>query len=69
MINSKMFGRNDGNCSPAYRHELVAKQGRPSIVAALLFVDYAGREVGVDRHLLARHGVEVEAGGDFHDAA
>ncbi len=27
------------------------------------------REIGVDRHLLARHGVQVEAGGDFGDAA
>ena len=29
----------------------------------------AGREVGVDRHLLARHGVQVKARGDFGDAA
>jgi len=36
--------------------------------ARLLFVDQAGREVGVDRHLLARHGVEVEARRDFGDA-
>src|SRR5690606_33168783 len=27
-----------------------------------------GGEVGVDRHLLAGHGVEVEAGGDLGDA-
>jgi len=33
-----------------------------------LLVDQAGGEIGVDRHLLARHGVEVEAGGDFRDA-
>ena len=32
-------------------------------------VDQAGREVGVDRHLLAGHGVQGEAGGDFGDAA
>ena len=37
--------------------------------ARLLLVDQAGGEVGVDRHLLARHGVEVEARGDFGDAA
>ena len=41
------------------------------LLAALLggrLVDQAGAEIGVDRHLLARHGVEVEAGGDFRDA-
>ena len=37
--------------------------------ARLAFVDQAGGEIGVDRHLLARHGVEVEARGDFGDAA
>jgi hypothetical protein len=37
--------------------------------ARLLLVDQAGGEVGVDRHLLARHGVQVEARGDFGDAA
>ena len=35
----------------------------------LLFVDQAGIEIGVDRHLLARHGVQVEARRDFGDAA
>ena len=42
------------------------------LLAALLggrLVDQAGGQVGVDRHLLAGHGVEVEAGGDFRDAA
>ena len=34
-----------------------------------LLVDQAGGEIGVDRHLLARHGVEVEARRDFGDAA
>ena len=34
-----------------------------------LLVDQAGRQIGVDRHLLARHGVEVEARRDFGDAA
>jgi hypothetical protein len=33
------------------------------------FVDQAGGEIGVDRHLLAGHGVEVEARRDFGDAA
>ncbi len=33
------------------------------------FVDQAGGKVGVDRHLLAGHGVEVEARRDFGDAA
>ena len=37
-------------------------------VRASCLVDQAGREVGVDRHLLARHGVEVEARRDFGDA-
>ena len=32
-------------------------------------VDQAGRQVGVDRHLLAGHGVEGEARRDFGDAA
>jgi hypothetical protein len=32
-------------------------------------VDQAGGEVGVDRHLLAGHGVEVEARGHLGDAA
>ena len=34
----------------------------------LVFVDEAGVEVGVDRHLLAGHRVEGESGGDFGDA-
>src|SRR5690606_34910851 len=34
-----------------------------------VLVDEARREVGVDGHLLAGHGVEVEAGGHFGDAA
>jgi hypothetical protein len=34
-----------------------------------LLVDQAGGEIGVDRHLLAGHGVEVEARSDFGDAA
>ena len=32
-----------------------------------LFVDQAGREIGVDRHLLAGNGVEGEARADFGD--
>ena len=35
----------------------------------LFLVDQPGRQIGVDRHLLARHGVEVEARGHFRDAA
>ena len=34
-----------------------------------LLLDQPRREIGVDRHLLARHGVEAEAGGDLGDAA
>lgn len=34
-----------------------------------LFVDKAGRQVRVDCHLLARHGVKVEARGNFGDTA
>ena len=37
--------------------------------AGLFFIDHPGGEIGVDRHLLAGHGVEGEAGGDFGDAA
>ena len=37
--------------------------------AGLGFVDDAGVEIGVDRHLLAGHGVQGEAGRDFRDAA
>ena len=42
---------------------------RPPSPARFVLVDQAGGEIGVDRHLLAGHGVEVEAGGDFRDAA
>ena len=34
-----------------------------------VFVDEAGGKVGVDRHLLAGHGVQREARRDFGDAA
>jgi hypothetical protein len=34
-----------------------------------LLVDQSGRQIGVDRLLLAGHGVQVEPGGDFGDAA
>jgi len=37
--------------------------------ARLLLADPAGVEIGVDRHLLARHRIESEARGDFGDAA
>ncbi len=37
-------------------------------VAGLGFVDHAGVEFGVDRHLLAGHGVQSEAGRHFGDA-
>ena len=33
--------------------------------ARVVLVDQAGREISVDRHLLARHGVEVEARRDL----
>src|SRR5690606_406371 len=33
------------------------------------FGDVAGVEIGVDRHLLAGHGIQGEAGGDFGDSA
>ena len=36
--------------------------------AGLGFVDHAGVEFGVNRHLFARHGVEGETGRDFGDA-
>jgi hypothetical protein len=38
-------------------------------LARLLVGDLAGVEIGVDRHLLARHGVEREAGAHLGDAA
>ena len=34
----------------------------------VLLVDEAGGKVGINRHLLARHGIEVEARGHFRDA-
>ncbi len=34
----------------------------------LVFVDDAGVQIGVDRHLAARHAVQGEAGGHFADA-
>ena len=51
-----------------------AEEGRflLQLLAALLglvLVDQAGGQVGVDRHLLAGHGVQGEAGRDFGDAA
>ena len=36
---------------------------------ASVLVDQAGREIGVDRHLLAGHGIQSEAGRDLGDAA
>ena len=42
---------------------------RPAPGARLVFVDQSGRQVGVDGHLLARHGVKGEAGGNLGDAA
>src|SRR4051794_17874042 len=41
---------------------------RLAALARGLLVDEPGREVGVDRHLLARHGVEREARRDLGDA-
>ena len=40
----------------------------PAAPPRFLLVDQAGIEVGVDRHLLARHGVQMEARRDFGDA-
>jgi hypothetical protein len=37
--------------------------------AGFLFVDEARRQIGVDRHLLAGHGVQGETRGHFGDAA
>ena len=37
--------------------------------ARLLLVDQSGGQVGVDRHLLARHRVQAEPRGDLGDAA
>ena len=39
------------------------------VLAGFVLVDDAGRKVSVDRHLLARHGVEGEARRDLGDAA
>ena len=41
----------------------------PAAAARLLLVDEAGREVGVDRHLLAGHRIQAEPRGDLGDAA
>ena len=38
-------------------------------LARFVFADKAGIEVGVDRHLLAGHGVQSETRGHFRDAA
>jgi hypothetical protein len=40
---------------------------RRAPLARVFFADQAGVEVGIDRHLLARHGVEGEARGHFGD--
>src|SRR6185437_11858447 len=37
--------------------------------ARLFLVDRAGRQLGVDRHLFAGHGIEMKARGHFRDAA
>jgi hypothetical protein len=37
--------------------------------ARLAFIDEAGAQIGVDRHLLAGHRIQAEACGDFRDAA
>jgi hypothetical protein len=42
---------------------------RAAAVARLALADDASVEVGIDAHLLAGHGVEGEAGGNFRDAA
>jgi len=55
--------------SPATAEEAAFVFQRLAALARDLLVDQAGREVGVDRHLLARHGVEVKARRDFRDAA
>ena len=51
-----------------------AEEGRfvfqvAAALARLALVDEAGRQVRVDRHLLAGHGIEGEARGDFGDTA
>ena len=33
------------------------------------FIDQSGREIGIDRHLLARHGIQAEARSDLGDTA
>jgi hypothetical protein len=38
-------------------------------LAGFALVDQTRREIGVDRHLLAGHGIQGEARGDFRDAA
>ena len=42
---------------------------RLAAMLGFLFIDQAGGEIGVDRHLLAGHGVQIEARRDFGDAA
>jgi hypothetical protein len=42
---------------------------RAAAVARDFFIDQAGVEVGIDRHLLAGHGVQAEPCRDFGDAA
>ncbi len=71
----------DGDQQPGDRvaaHELGRTVHRAVEAALLLelpppdacagFIDHPAREIGVDRHLLARHRIEAEAGGDFGDA-
>ena len=41
----------------------------PTPKSGLVLVDQARRKIGVDGHLLARHGVQGEAGRDLGDAA
>ena len=52
----------------APKKELSSSRSLRRCLASVL-VDQAGGQIGVDRHLLAGHGVEVEARRDFGDAA
>ena len=50
----------------APKNELSSSSSAAALARRRL-VDQAGRQVGVDRHLLAGHGIEGEPGRDFGD--
>ena len=52
-----------GTIKAGFRFQFLAAQ------TGLIFVNQPSRQIGINRHLLAGHGVQAEARGDFGDAS